>query len=621
MTTTSNLTSTSETTSVVPTFILPFKGIYGWNTIEPHIFTCLFTADNLILIGDRGANKTTAITKIFHLWNKDNSLTRTYSVPNLNFEDLLGMINPASLMDGECTFIKGKHTIWEAQQALFGELNRSNPETQGKVLQILQEKTCMGIVTDLVHAWADMNPLSYLGTQPLDPAVSDRFCMALQTPAFHELSIIDKNKISSSAHGVSFLSLDKDTKSKLVQQKTLTSEDIQGELLFEDLRDYVAGPNGCLVDVFDEYREPVGKYLAQVVEAMKNQYTNKNVKAEKNKTGESMENNLHALWSGRKVQMLSRAILTGIAIKQWYYGKRRLSKEELIKHVLDVISVSDVSGKTSEQDPFDKVAFQSAHLLSVKFLENIQENSWGYMFNFLSMPEQKLYAMLRGNKLNSIVPGSISFLADVITIDCPYTEKAVLKGKHKFFEDAFPTNPIETDYTETMIRPMANLLAIAPLITCNDVNTAFKDTLTNNYSKLIEFISSLKNTSEYTVLDPESLEWLTMEQERLVEASRASTSLVDQVPLLTFLTFARAYFFCIRFIEVKDSNGNPDKINYSLLRSYVKKHVEYAEKCVIDVKKYVEPGMRHFLNNQFEGIVVPDTSAIDNELTLLCNIN
>jgi MoxR-like ATPase len=118
---------------VKPTAIMEIKmlfnqiNIYGWDDIEPVILAAIVSELPVLLIGDIGSNKTEGAEAISRAVLGAKIDFRAYEVPTLNFDDLIGFMNPKSLARGELDFVHTPLSIWKADAVLFDEINRANP--------------------------------------------------------------------------------------------------------------------------------------------------------------------------------------------------------------------------------------------------------------------------------------------------------------------------------------------------------------------------------------------------------------------------------------------------------------------------------------------------------------
>ena len=73
---------------------------------------------------------------------------------------------------------------------IFDEISRCRPDIQNKLFPIIHERRAQGILLDgLRYRWAAMNPPvsedqdgGYIGSEPLDPALADRFAFIVNMP-------------------------------------------------------------------------------------------------------------------------------------------------------------------------------------------------------------------------------------------------------------------------------------------------------------------------------------------------------------------------------------------------------------------------------------------------------
>ena len=83
-------------------------------------------------------------------------------------------------------FLETPATIWAAESVLIDEISRCKPEHQNRLFSLIHERRVQGIsLPKLRYRWAAMNPSSadqaaieeYAGSEPLDPALADRFAL------------------------------------------------------------------------------------------------------------------------------------------------------------------------------------------------------------------------------------------------------------------------------------------------------------------------------------------------------------------------------------------------------------------------------------------------------------
>jgi MoxR-like ATPase len=130
---------------------------------------------------------------------------RHYNASLLNFDDLVGFPLPGK--EGRLEYIKTPAAIWGAGAVIFDEISRCRPDIQNKLFPIIHERKVQGLTLDgLRYRWAAMNPPSnedsdngYLGSEPLDTALADRFAFVVEMPTWtaldedEQLAIIQAN--------------------------------------------------------------------------------------------------------------------------------------------------------------------------------------------------------------------------------------------------------------------------------------------------------------------------------------------------------------------------------------------------------------------------------------------
>ncbi|MFP6901514.1 MAG: MoxR family ATPase [Opitutales bacterium] len=164
-------------------------GLIGFADLEPIVLAALATEEPLLLIGPHGTGKTLLLTQIAEALGLD---FRHYNSSLLNFDDLIGF--PLPDKDGSLEYVKTPASIWGAEAVIFDEISRCRPDIQNKLFPIVHERRAQGILLDdLRYRWAAMNPPiseddddGYLGSEPLDPALADRFAFIVQVPSWNE---------------------------------------------------------------------------------------------------------------------------------------------------------------------------------------------------------------------------------------------------------------------------------------------------------------------------------------------------------------------------------------------------------------------------------------------------
>ncbi|MCX7647626.1 MAG: MoxR family ATPase [Elusimicrobiales bacterium] len=178
-------------------------GIFGYENIETLLIIGLITQDPLILIGDMGSGKTHILNNISKLLGLNH---KHYNASMISFDDIVGF--PYPFKNGgenkmKIEYIMTPATVWDAESVLIDEINRCKPEVQNKLFSLIYEKKLQGIeIRKLVYRWSAMNPYRkdedenvYLGVEPLDKALADRFSLFIQVPKWSGINENTKREI------------------------------------------------------------------------------------------------------------------------------------------------------------------------------------------------------------------------------------------------------------------------------------------------------------------------------------------------------------------------------------------------------------------------------------------
>src|SRR4029079_19203897 len=129
---------------------------------------------------------------------------RHYNASLISFDDLVGFPYP----DPEGTGVR-----FSKRRPPCGAQNRSSstksaackPEQQNRLFSLVHERRVQGIgLPKLRYRWAAMNPCSsdqdsdenYTGSEPLDPALADRFALFVNSLDWNELSDEERRHIA-----------------------------------------------------------------------------------------------------------------------------------------------------------------------------------------------------------------------------------------------------------------------------------------------------------------------------------------------------------------------------------------------------------------------------------------
>ena len=171
--------------------ILDELGIVGMQSVEPVIMAALIQRDPLLLVGAHGTGKSFLLNRLAEALSLDH---RHYNASLMNFDDLVGYPLPNGA--GGLDYIQTPASIWGAQSVFIDEISRCRPEVQNKIFPVVHERRVQGILlAELRHRWAAMNPpvgdeddAGYVGSEPLDAALADRFMFVVRMPEWGELT-------------------------------------------------------------------------------------------------------------------------------------------------------------------------------------------------------------------------------------------------------------------------------------------------------------------------------------------------------------------------------------------------------------------------------------------------
>jgi MoxR-like ATPase len=173
-------------------------GIQGWSEQDPLLLASLVLEAPLLLVGAHGTAKTLLVERVARALDAS---FRHYNASLLNYDDLVGIPIPDE--HGGLRFVGTEGAVWGAGFVFFDEINRCRPDLQNKMFPLVHERRVGGVdLPDLIHRWAAMNPPQagedlggYLGTEPLDTALADRFWLVVRTPGWAELTRAERTAL------------------------------------------------------------------------------------------------------------------------------------------------------------------------------------------------------------------------------------------------------------------------------------------------------------------------------------------------------------------------------------------------------------------------------------------
>ncbi|TVQ41809.1 MAG: hypothetical protein EA370_01025 [Wenzhouxiangella sp.] len=176
-------------------------GVWGFDAQEPIVLAALVTEDPLLLIGPSGTGKTYLLNTLSEALRLEH---RHYNASLISFDDLVGFPFPESDGTG-VKFLETPATVWGAESVLIDEISRCKPEHQNRLFSLVHERRLQGIALDrLRYRWAAMNPCTgsdqspddYTGSEPLDPALADRFALFVEAADWSGLKRREQRKIT-----------------------------------------------------------------------------------------------------------------------------------------------------------------------------------------------------------------------------------------------------------------------------------------------------------------------------------------------------------------------------------------------------------------------------------------
>ncbi len=183
---------------------LPELGVYGFDHYEPVILAALVTEDPMLLIGRSGTGKTFLLNSLSEALGLEH---RHYNASLISFDDLVGFPYPDAA-NASVRFLETPATVWSAESVLIDEISRCKPEHQNRLFSLIHERRVQGIaLSKLRYRWAAMNPAasdqsdmeSYTGSEPLDPALADRFALFVRAVDWDDLNEEERASVTSPA--------------------------------------------------------------------------------------------------------------------------------------------------------------------------------------------------------------------------------------------------------------------------------------------------------------------------------------------------------------------------------------------------------------------------------------
>ena len=191
-------TTKREVSTNTSVYLTKPLGLLGWDNLEPVLLAALATKEPLLLIGKHGTAKSFLLERLAQALDLNY---RFYNASLVNYDDLVGIPVPDASQTA-LRYISTPTAIWDAEVVFIDELNRTRPDLQNKLFSIIHERRVQGVQLEkLQYRWAAMNPPPtddqdqsevYLGAEPLDPALADRFGFLIEVPDWSDLSATEK---------------------------------------------------------------------------------------------------------------------------------------------------------------------------------------------------------------------------------------------------------------------------------------------------------------------------------------------------------------------------------------------------------------------------------------------
>ena len=168
---------------------------------RPVLLAAPTTREPLLLIGRHGTAKSFLLERLAKTLGL---VYRFYNASLINYDDLVGIPLPNETQTS-LRYITTPTAIWDAEVVFVDELNRTRPDLQNKLFPIIHERRVQGVELEkLRYRWAAMNPAAngdhdneehYLGAEPLDPALADRFGFLIEVPDWSDLTKAERTEV------------------------------------------------------------------------------------------------------------------------------------------------------------------------------------------------------------------------------------------------------------------------------------------------------------------------------------------------------------------------------------------------------------------------------------------
>jgi len=185
--------SSRRTIRAEPFRLMRSLNLFGLDFLDPIVLAALVDERPLLLIGPHGTAKSELLNRLAAALGLSH---RHYNASLISFDDLLGYPVP-ELDAASVRYLRTPGDLWDAESVFLDEISRCRPETQNKLFSVVHEKRVQGMaLLKLRYRWAAMNPPmtpeadpddAYTGSQPLDPALADRFAYVVELPSLLDM--------------------------------------------------------------------------------------------------------------------------------------------------------------------------------------------------------------------------------------------------------------------------------------------------------------------------------------------------------------------------------------------------------------------------------------------------
>ena len=178
---------TTKTTSNDPVGLAQM-GLIGWDPIEPIVVAALAARLPVMFVGYHGTTKTdgTSVLSRSALGDAEARFV-SYLTPMTTLEDMIGFVDPSSLASGQVRYVRTGTSVWGAAAVLMDEINRANPMTVSKFMELVRTGQVLGTDTGVQHVFGACNPTRGYRTSYLDLAFASRWVI-VEVPGMSRLT-------------------------------------------------------------------------------------------------------------------------------------------------------------------------------------------------------------------------------------------------------------------------------------------------------------------------------------------------------------------------------------------------------------------------------------------------